>query len=123
MPNDSGDAENKPFYNISIPDFKIDAPGGITTWMKQVETRFKIAKIIDEESKFDHLVASLPSEITCRVFDLINNPPTTNPYVTLTNKIITEFQPSDNERVKKLLKGLTRGNKKPSLYCREMRES
>ncbi|XP_065208504.1 uncharacterized protein LOC135837221 [Planococcus citri] len=116
-----GAGDQNRFYNILIPDYKVNTPGGITTWVKQVETQFKLAKVISEEDKFDHLVASLPHKITSHVFDIINNPPSVSPYTTLKDKIIKEFEPSDAECVKKLLKGISGGDCKPSEYFREMK--
>ncbi|XP_065224308.1 uncharacterized protein LOC135848337 [Planococcus citri] len=116
-----GSGDQNRYYNIIIPDYKVNAPGGITTWINQVETRFKLAKMTSEEDKFDHMVASLPHEITNRVFNIINNPPTVSPFTTLKDTIIKEFKLSDAERVKKLLKGISRGDRKPSEYFREMK--
>lgn len=106
---------------IELPQFDPDSPGGIGVWLKQVDVRLKIGGRTSEQDKYDFIVAALPTDIANRVYDLITNEPTVDPYTTLTNRIKEEFQPSEAERVKKLLRGLQRGSKKPSVFLREMR--
>lgn len=115
--------------NNSTPVFKFEVPtyipgqqGGIRTWLRQVEIRLKLAKILTEEQRYEYLVASLPGEIVSRVYDLIIKQPSQNPYTTLVKRIQEEFQPTETEEIQKLLKGLTRGDKKPSLFLRDMRD-
>ncbi len=106
---------------VEFPPYTPGQEGGIQTWLRQVEMRLKIAGITTENGKYEYMVAALPAEIVARVYDLINVEPETEPYKTLVTRIKKEFQPSDSEQVTQLLRGLKRGDKKPSLFLREMR--
>ncbi len=107
---------------VDFPPFVLGQAGGIGTWLRQVDIRLELSGIKAEELKYKYVAAALPPEITARVYDLINKPPENDQYTTLINRIREEFEPSESEQVVKLLKGLRRGDKKPSLFLREMRE-
>ncbi len=100
----------------------MSGPGGVGVWLEQVELRLQLAGIPDERTKYAYLASSLPAEITSQVYDLITTEPTSNPFTTLIERIRSEFEPTDTAQVKKLLDGLKRGNTKPSLFLREMRD-
>lgn len=107
---------------VELAPYTPGQPGGIRTWLRQVEIRLKLADITNKISKYEYVVAALPNEITARVYDLIIAQPETSPFTTLVARIKEEFEPTESEGVIKLLKGLKRGDKKPSLFLREMRE-
>lgn len=109
-------------FRFEVPTFIEGQQGGIQIWLRQVDVCLKLAKITTEQEKYKYLIASLPSEIINRVFDLINEQPPSNPYTTLVQRIESEFQPTESGQVKKLLQGMIMGDKKPSLFLREMRE-
>ena len=67
-------------------------------------------------------MASLPSEIVSRVYDVVNEEPPVDPYKTLVARIEGDFQPTESEQVHKLLQGMQMGDKKPSRFLREMKE-
>lgn len=107
---------------LEIPAYSAGQQGGIKTWLRQVDVRLKLAKLTTEVEKYEFLIAALPPEILGQVYDMVNEQPETDPYTTLVKRIQDEFQPTDAEQVKKLLSGMRRGDKKPSLFLREMRE-
>ena len=49
-------------------------------WFKDVEAQFELAKVISEETKYHHVVASLDQQQAIKVCELISNPPTINQY-------------------------------------------
>lgn len=114
-------ASTSSVFRFEIPVFVQGQQGGIQTWLRQVDVRMKLAKITTEQEKYEYLIASLPSEIINCVYDLINQQPAVDPYTTLVRRIESEFQPTEREQVKKLLQGMVMGDKKPSLFLREMR--
>ncbi|GFR27596.1 uncharacterized protein TNCT_145181 [Trichonephila clavata] len=64
----------------------------IPLWLKQCETAFRLDRITNEETKFSHLIANIDSETLEHVSDIILNPPVTDKYLTLKNRLISEFQ-------------------------------
>lgn len=109
-------------FRFEIPVYVHGQTGGIKTWLRQVEVRLKLAKITGEQEKYEYLVAALPSEIISRVYDLVNTQPAVEPFTSLIKRIESEFQPTESEQIKKLLQGMMIGDKKPTLFLREMRE-
>ena len=94
---------------------------GIKTWIRQVQVRMQLAKMNEEKDKYNYLIAALPPKITGRVYDLAIKEPVENPFTTLIKRIEEEFEPTDSEQIKKLLKGMNRGNTKPTVFLREMK--
>lgn len=82
----------------------------------------KLAKLTSEVDKYEYLIASLPSEILGKVYDLFDVQPPIDPYTTLVRRIEIEFQPTETEQIQKLLRGLERGDKKPSSFLPEMHD-
>lgn len=104
-----------------MPSYTDGQEGGIKTWLRQVGVRLKLAGVTGEQDRYEHVIASLPTEILSRVYDLVNDQPETDPYTTLVKRIQTEFEPTDSEQVKKLLEGMKIGDAKPTLFLRSMR--
>ena len=76
--------------------------------------------MVDEKEKYKYLVAALPSEITRKVYNIIIEEPADKPFTAIMKRT-EELEPTDSEQIKKLLKGMHRGNSKPSSFLREMR--
>lgn len=106
---------------FDLPPFTTDQLGGIRTWFCQVEIRLSLVKANTEDEKYNFLVAGLPTEISNRVFDMIQSKPSENPYTTIRDKIIKEFEPTEDQQIQKLLEGMKIGTKKPSAFLREMK--
>ncbi|GFX71295.1 uncharacterized protein TNCV_2453071 [Trichonephila clavipes] len=90
-------------------------------WLKQCETAFILARNPNDETKFSHLIANIDSETLDHVADIILNPPVTDKYLTLKNRLISEFQDTETQKIRKL-SDLKVGDKKPSFGLRQMRE-
>lgn len=114
-------ARSPPTLKFDLPQFSTDQLGGIQTWIKQVEIRLNLMKLQTEDQKYDFIAAGLPTKIINRVYDLIRTKPDKDPYTTLKNKIIKEFEPSEDQQIQQLLEGMKIGDKKPSAFLREMR--
>lgn len=89
-------------------------------WFSNLESQFVIAGISTEETKFHYVVASLDSEVSSRVADLITTPPDTNPFQTLKQRLVQEFSESETTQIKSLLSDMTLGELKPSQLLHKM---
>lgn len=106
---------------FDLPQFSADQLGGIRAWFQQVEIRLDFMNMDTEDKKYNLLVAGLPVEIMNRVYDVIREKPTIEPYSTLKKKIIKEFEPTEDQQIQKLLEGMKIGNKKPTVFLREIK--
>ncbi|GBN17193.1 hypothetical protein AVEN_163234-1 [Araneus ventricosus] len=77
---------------------------------------------VSEQTKFDTLVAALDPQTLTYVSDLLYTPPKGNPYTALKNRLLSEFEVSQNKKVRALLEDLDLGDRKPSLLLRQMQE-
>ncbi|GFT76951.1 uncharacterized protein TNCV_1098711 [Trichonephila clavipes] len=56
------------------------------------------------------------------VSDIVLNPPKSDKYHTLSQRLITQFSDSETQKIKKLLTDLQLGDEKPSHLLRKMKE-
>ncbi|GBM59673.1 hypothetical protein AVEN_186987-1 [Araneus ventricosus] len=67
-------------------------------------------------------VAALDPQTLTFVSDLLYTPPKDNPYTALKNRLLSEFEVSQNKKVRALPEDLDLGDRKPSLLLRQMQE-
>lgn len=91
-------------------------------WFYQLESQFITAGISSDETKFHSVVAAVDTEILTYVSDLVRNPPTTDKYQSLKERITKQFSQSETARIRNLLQEIQLGDKKPSQLLREMRD-
>ncbi|KAF8791110.1 Ecto-NOX disulfide-thiol exchanger 1 like protein [Argiope bruennichi] len=94
----------------------------IKLWFIQVESNFALAKITNDLTKYNHLIATIDPETLSAVADILLAPPDTNKYDALKTRLIAEFSASENEQIRRLLSELHLGADKPSQLLRKMRE-
>lgn len=110
-------SKNISAYNIKLPPFWTAQPD---IWFHQAEAQFSLGKISSDRTKYDYVLASLPSDIISHIFDIIHSPPSTDLYQNLKNKIIQRLSASEEQRLEVLLSGIEMGDRKPSEFYREM---
>ncbi|GBM13148.1 hypothetical protein AVEN_64357-1 [Araneus ventricosus] len=128
--NADGDSENlKPpqddnLFSCSRVAVKVPAfwANNVKLYFAQIEANFRIAGIVSEQTKFDTLVAALDPQTLTHVSDLLYTPPKDNPYTALKNRLLSEFEVSQNKKVRALLEDLDLGDRKPSSLLRQMQE-
>lgn len=89
-------------------------------WFFQVEAQFSNAGITSDQTKFNHVVAAIDSDILAHITDFLLNPPVENKYEAFKNKLIGVFSDSQEKKLNKLLGEITLGDKKPSQLLSEM---
>lgn len=91
-------------------------------WFCQVESQFESRRIVSEKTRYHFVVASIESEILAQVSDVITNTPSENPYTALKTSLLERFADSEEKRIKKLLRDMSLGDKRPSHLLREMKD-
>lgn len=94
----------------------------IKLWFAQAESNFELSGITVDATKYNNIVAAIDPETLSAVSDILLNPPTTNKYATLKDRLIQEFSESANKQIRKLLSDLQLGDEKPSHLLRKMQE-
>ncbi|GBN09942.1 hypothetical protein AVEN_110253-1 [Araneus ventricosus] len=104
---------------VRVPAFWVN---NVKLYFAQIETNFRIVGIVSEQTKFDTLVAAFDPQTLTHVSDLLYTPPKDNPYTALKNRLLSEFEVSQNKKVRALLEDLDLGDRKPSSLLRQMLE-
>lgn len=105
--------------SIKLPrPFWKDSPA---RWFAVAEAAFGLHRVTSDTTKFRHILINLDSGMLGVIGDLIDSPPQTGKYEALKNRIVTAFGESSETRLRRLLRGQSMGNEKPSLYLQRMR--
>lgn len=89
-------------------------------WFSQIESQFHISGISADLTKFHSVVAVLDSRVLAYVRDIVQNPPSSDAYVGLKNRILGQFKQTETARLKLLLQDLQLGDRRPSHLLLEM---
>ena len=81
---------------VKLPDFW---PEDSCTWFCQAEAQFRIRRVLFESLKFDYVIQKLPSDVIKHVCDLVNNPPVTNQYSVLRDRLLSMYKKSTYEEL------------------------
>lgn len=103
--------------SVKVPPFWKTNPA---LWFKQVESQFITAGISSDATKFHTIVGSIEANVLNEVSDIILNPPEINMYDALKTRLQERFMDSEEKRLKKLLRDMELGDRKPSAMLREM---
>ena len=105
--------------SVKIPPFWKENPH---IWFTQLESQFVNANITSDRTKYHTVVGNIETDILAQVSDIITNPPSQNAYDALKSRLIAVFSDSEERRLKRLLKDLDLGDKRPSVLLREMQD-
>ncbi|XP_039297828.1 uncharacterized protein LOC120354551 [Nilaparvata lugens] len=104
--------------SIKLPPFWLDKP---RLWFLQAESQFTLSNIVNEITKFHHVVSQLDQRMAAEVEDVIANHPLLNPYTFLRDKIIERLSASEEQRIRQLISTEELGDRKPSQFLRHIR--
>lgn len=120
--SDRGSDEGTQLYamsrHVKIPPFWNKNP---QLWFHQLDAQFTICKVTKEVTKFNYVVSALDMEVLAQVSDLITTPPR-EPYTAVKQRLVSSFGDTEERRIKRLLKELELGDKRPSHLLQEMRQ-
>ncbi|GBL85011.1 hypothetical protein AVEN_56096-1 [Araneus ventricosus] len=92
----------------------------VEIWFTNLESQFAIAGITASRTKFHCIVASLDSEISSMISDVLKKPPADDPYTVLKTRLISQFSESESVRIRTLLSDLSLGDQRPSQLLHKM---
>lgn len=104
---------------VKLPDFWKTDPA---MWFAQAEAQFHLAKIVNDETKFYHIVAKVDQSVICHIADLVAAPPAENKYKTVKDRLIARFALSAESRFEQLLGAHDLGDMRPTHLLAKMRE-
>ena len=96
---------------IKLPAFWPRKP---STWFAQAEAQFVLGNITRDKTKYFHVVAKLDQDTAERITDLLENPPSTDKFTTLKNRLTETFTKTPLQRAQDLLDISSLGDRKPS---------
>lgn len=89
-------------------------------WFIQLDAQFRLGNITVDDTQFYTAISALESEVLQSVRDIILNPPATDKYKTLKEKLIAVYAESETVKIKRLLQDLPLGDMKPSQLLSKM---
>lgn len=101
---------------IKVPEFWRAEP---ELWFLRLEAQFRQAKILSDQCRFDHTVASLSSEVLMEVSDILRSPTTGRAYQDLKERLLDRYSVSADERINRLME-MTLGDLKPTQLLHRM---
>ena len=110
MPNNQ-DTHEANAVSIKLPTFW---PQRAQIWFVQAEAQFTIKGITADVTKYSYVTASLDQDTATRVLDILTNPPSTNKYETLKQRLIDNYKLSEREAASRILDIGGLGDSKPS---------
>lgn len=107
-------------YKVSIkpPQFVKNDP---ELFFLQMEAQFRNSGITADQTKFDHVIASLEPTYVKATADIIRSPPKENKYDEIKRRLIDEYTDSEQRKLRRLLQEIELGDDKPSQLLRKMK--
>lgn len=103
--------------SMRIPSFWRDKP---RLWFVSFEAA--TSELRRSQTQLTQLViAKLEKQDVEQIADLLHDPPTTEQYTTLKNRLISVYEESDNRQLQRLLQEMELGDQKPSQLLRRMK--
>lgn len=102
---------------LKLPTFWAAQP---RAWFIQAEAQFQLRGISQDDTKYHHLVASLDQQTAERLLDVLENPPTTDKFARLKERLLGTFGLTRQQRASRLLGMSGLGDRRPSELMDEM---
>lgn len=104
---------------VKLPDFWKSDP---SMWFAQAEAQFVLAGVVQDETKFYHIIAKLDQTVICHVADLVKAPPATDKYDAVKQRLISRFEMSAQSKLERLLGSYDLGDLRPTHLLAKMQE-
>jgi hypothetical protein len=107
--------------SIKLAEFWTSCPAA---WFIQVETQFKLKHITASQTKFDHIVSSLPQHVIVNILDILSDEHhQSDKYEVLKTALITRYSDSEQVKLDRVLFTSDIGDMKPSDFYRHLQTS
>ncbi|GBN01400.1 Transposon Ty3-I Gag-Pol polyprotein, partial [Araneus ventricosus] len=103
---------------VKLPPFWKANPA---LWFVQLDAQFALAGITVDDTKFNHVISAVDSEILNSVSDIILRPPDIDKYTILKKRLIELHSETEASKIRTLLQGLELGDQRPSQLLTRMR--
>ncbi|KAG0418059.1 hypothetical protein HPB47_005154 [Ixodes persulcatus] len=103
---------------VKLPPFWVDSP---EVWFAQVEAQFSLARITQDGTRYDYVVARLDSRYANEIRDILDNPPAANLYQHLKTELTRRLSLSEEQKVRQLTQSTELAERKQSQLLRHMR--
>ncbi|KAH6922184.1 hypothetical protein HPB50_010789 [Hyalomma asiaticum] len=101
---------------VSLPPFRPNSP----TWLLQVEVHFRLQQTTSQQTRYWHLVSSLPPDVAEDFVYILASPHPSHPYDTLKEAIISRKSECKHSRLQQLNTATELGDRHPSQLLRRM---
>lgn len=120
MTGDTGTPASAEVARVSVkpPPFWKTNP---SLWFVRLEAQFSLAGVTADETKFNHVISAVESDVLNSVSDIILRPPENDKYVTLKKRLVEIHSESEASKIRTLLQGLELGDQRPSQLLTRMR--
>ena len=89
-------------------------PQAPNAWFAAADLKFEVAHITSERERFAHAVGAMGFNVLRAVLDLVETPPTDNPYTTLRGRLVLAHQLKPVQKATKCLQVVASNNMQPS---------
>ncbi|XP_039303210.1 uncharacterized protein LOC120357244 [Solenopsis invicta] len=87
-----------------------------------MEAQFLTANITVDDMKYNYVIQCLDEACLAEVSDIVLNPPATDKYHALKDRLIKSFADSAEKKLRRLLNEIDLGDRRPSQLFRQMRD-
>lgn len=123
QPVTSTSAQSQPpeIYRVGVkpPAFCKEQPDLFFT---QLESKFALAGITSDATKYHHVIASLEPQHFIHIDDIMRDPSVINKYGAIKDALIKEYTDSDERKLNKLIHEMQLGDLKPSQLLKRARK-
>lgn len=91
-------------------------------WFAQAEAQFALAGVVQDETKYYHIISKIDKSVITQVADIVQNPPRENKYKTVKERLISRFEVSAQGKLEQLLNACDLGDMRPSHLLARMQE-
>lgn len=88
--------------------------------VRPIEAQFSLARITEDRTRYNYVVAHLDARYAKEVRDILANPPATNLYQHLKNELIRRLSLTEDQKVRQL-QSAKLADHKPSQFLRHLR--
>lgn len=90
---------NNNISSLKLPSFWISCP---EAWFVQTEMQFNIKQVVDDTTKYQHVIVALPQDVITKILDILHKPPSTNKYEFIKRVLCERFSLSEEKRLEQL---------------------